>query len=62
MGPAEAHEQLQKPKKRKEGTIFTGLTIPDQSQETELFFFFEVYLNNLCYIYPTDKPWNDNII
>lgn len=39
---------------------FTGICHMKQS----FFLIFEVYLNqhNLCYIYPTDKPWNDNII
>lgn len=42
-GPAEAHEQLQKPKKLQEGAIFTGLkgshlTFTGLSQETEPFF------------------------
>lgn len=49
MDPAEAHEQLQSPKKgRKE------LQVCHRKQ----LFFFEVYLNkhNLCYIYPTDTP------
>lgn len=67
MDPAEAHEQLQSPKKgRKELFSLDGRasTLLLQVCHRKQLFFFEVYLNkhNLCYIYPTDTPWNDKHI